>query len=231
MSPARRAGPEDAENDMRAKVPAAAVFLAAFVLSPPAAAPAAETSESGRTYSARAGYWIPEEDIMKDNLGSGLSFGASYSLPIGPRRWVDFEIIYWSGEGDLPVEKFQGGRTFKHSKVFILPLLVGLRTEPQQFGALRLFVFGSAGLTIVKEEVQIRVEPPGEDTEGTNTLSSAFLGVHFGGGAQYPVSPRSSAFIELRYSLGNADTDPVGGIIGNSIGLGGLGVYGGVRIR
>jgi len=210
-------------------IPLAAVALA-LVLQTPARA----QDQTPRTFGLKAGYWIPGEGVLRDVLGSGLSVGASYSLPVRPDRWIDFEVSYWSRSGDLPVlvdEVIPGGRTYRSSNVALLPVTLSLRAEALPVKGVRPFVFGGAGLTVVKEEVHISQTPPGPDSEGTNKLSNAFLGLQFGGGAERDVGERTAAYLEVRFSIVNADTPDVNGLIGNGVSLGGLGIYAGLRIK
>lgn len=198
------------------------------------AAARAAPGETPRTFGFKAGYWIPGEEILRDVLGSGPSVGASYSLPIRSDRWVDFEVLYWSGSGDLPVlidETIPNGKTFRSSKTKLVPLALSIRAEAAPVRGARPFVLGGLDLTVVKEEVNIRQTPPGSDSGGTNKLSNAFLGFHFGGGAQYEINAKVTAYLEMRFSIVNADSPDVNGLIGNGVSLGGLGIYGGLRIR
>jgi opacity protein-like surface antigen len=193
---------------------------------------AAAADETPRTYGFKAGYWIPGEELFREVLGSGISLGAAYSLPLRPNRWLDFEVLYWSGEGDFePQIDELGGKTFRTSRVLLLPLALSLRAEAEPLRGIQPFVLGGIDLNIVKEEVDIVQTQDGPDTGGTNSLSNAFLGVHLGAGAQYKVSPRVITYLEARMSISNADTEDVDGIIGNSVSLGGLGIFAGVRIK
>lgn len=209
-----------------------AIALCCLILLPGATSVAAD--ETPRTFAVKAGYWIPGEQVLRDVLGSGLSVGAAYSLPLRPGRWIDFEVLYWSGSGDLPTlidETIPGGMTFRTSEVKLVPLALSLRAEATHIRGVQPFVLGGIDLTVVKEEVDIEQTPAGPNTSGTNSLSNAFLGVHFGGGAQYEVSPKAIVYLEIRFSIVNADTPDVNGLIGNGVSLGGLGIFAGVRIR
>lgn len=193
---------------------------------------ASAADETPRTYGFKAGYWIPGEGIIRDVIGGGVSIGAAYSLPLRSNRWLDFEALYWRGEGDLdPLEDDLGGVTYRTSRITLVPLALSLRAEAPPLRRITPFVLGGVDLNIVKEEVDIVQTPEGPDTRGTNSLSNAFLGLHFGGGAQLEVNDKATAYVEARISISNADTEDVSGLIGNGISLGGLGIFGGVRIK
>ena len=166
------------------------------------AATASAADELPRTYGFKAGYWIPSEGLLRDVLGSGISIGAAYSVPLRPNRWLDFELLYWSGEGDLdPLSDDLGGMTFRTSRITLVPLALSLRAVSTSVRGVRPFVLGGVDLNIVKEEVDIVQTPEGPGTRGTNSLSNAFLGLHFGGGAQYEVNAKATAYIEARISI------------------------------
>jgi opacity protein-like surface antigen len=187
--------------------------------------------EIPHAYGFKAGYWIPGEELLRDVLGGGASFGVAYSLPLRPNRWLDFEALYWGGKGDMEPRYDDLGVTNRTSKVRLIPLALSLRANGGAVGGVQPFILGGVDLNIVTEEVDIVQTPEGPGTSGTNSLSNAFLGLHAGGGAQYEVTPKATAYIEVRVSVCNADTEDVNGVIGNGVSLGGLGIFAGVRIR
>ena len=210
-----------------------AVAFSWLILSLQAAGAGAE--ELKRTYGFRAGYWIPGEQLLRDVLGSGVAVGASVSLPLRPDRWLDFEVMYWKGTGDFPPledETLLNAITYRTSEVTLAPLALSLRADAARIGWMQPFVLGGIDLNVVKEEVHFRQTHPEEpEQRGTNSLSNAFLGFHVGGGAQFDAGPRAVIHLEFRLSIVNADTTPVGGVVGNGVSLGGTGIFAGVRIK
>jgi hypothetical protein len=191
--------------------------------------------ETPRTYGAKVGYFIPTESLFRDVLGSGVSVGGAYSLPLRPDRWIDFEVFYWRGKGDFPPmmdETIQDAFTYRSTDVILVPFALSLRADLAPIRSLQPFVLGGIDLNIVKEEVDFVQTEPGEpDKRGTNSISNAFLGLHFAAGAGYQIKPKAFLYLELRLSVSNADTKSVGGLIGNGVSLGGAGVFAGLRIR
>jgi opacity protein-like surface antigen len=203
--------------------------LAVLVL----AAPASSADETLRTYGFKAGYWIPGEKLFRDVLGSGFSLGAAYSLPLKSNKWIDFEVLYWRKSGDLePRVDPDGAVTNASSDVRLVPLALSLRAEALPIRGIQPFILGGIDLNVVKEEVDFRRVEGGLLVEsGINSISNAFFGVHVGGGAQYTINPRAVLHLEARVSIVNADTRGVGGVIGNGVSLGGVGIFAGVRIK
>ena len=208
-----------------------AVLLWVAALAPPQAS--AENSD--RAYSFKAGYWIPTEGVVRDVLGDGISFGGALSLPLRSNRWLDFELSYWKRSGDFPPledETLPGAVTERRSEVTIVPLSLSLRVEALPMRGIKPFFLGGVDLNVVKEEVDfIQTQPDEPDLVGTNSLSNAFLGFHFGGGAEMDVRAQTAVFFEVRASVVNADTDDVGGLVGTGVSLGGIGMFGGVRFK
>ena len=202
-------------------------LIAAFV------ATAALAGETPPTYGVKGGYWFPGERLFREVLGSGPSAGAVYSLPLRPDRWIDFEILYWRGSGDLdPRVDPDGATTTASSDVTLVPLALSLRADSSPIRGIQPFIFGGIDLNVVKEEVAFVLREPGQSpTGGTNSISNAFLGLHVGGGAQYEVGRRTVIHLEARLSIVNADTEGVGGVLGRGVSLGGTGIFAGLRIR
>ncbi len=189
------------------------------------AATSAPADTIPRTYGFKAGHWIPGEELFRDVLGSGLLIGGSYSLSLRPDRWIDFELLYWKGEGDFSPAQNE----IRSSSVTLVPLALSLRADLQAIRGVQPFALGGIDLNIVKEEVEI--VQTDIDQGGTNSLSNAFLGLHFGAGAQYEISPKALLYLEARLSISSADMAGVGGVVGNGTSLGGVGILAGVRTR
>jgi opacity protein-like surface antigen len=197
------------------------------------AAPVALADESPRTYGFKAGYWIPGEKLFRDVLGSGPVIGAVYSLPLRSNRWIDFEVLYWRGSGDLaPRVDTDGTVTTASSDVKLVPLALSLRADALPMRGIQPFILGGIDLNVVKEEVDFKRTGTVATAEGgVNSISNAFFGVHVGGGAQYEISPSTTVHLEARLSIVNADTRGVGGVVGSGVSLGGIGILAGVRIK
>ncbi len=208
-----------------------AVLMLAAAAAPAAAAEPAD--EPPRTYGFKAGYWIPGEKLFRDVLGSGVSLGAAYSLPLRPNRWIDFEVMYWRGSGDLADRiDSDGTLTTATSEVTLAPLALSLRADALPMRGIQPFILGGIDLNIVKENVDFTRSEAGLPVEGgVNSISNAFFGVHVGGGAQYEISTRATLHLEARLSIVNADTGGVGGLVGNGVSLGGVGIFAGIRIK
>jgi hypothetical protein len=199
---------------------------------------AANTSfaeEPRRSYSFKLGYWIPSEALFREVLGSGLALGGAFSLPLRSNRWIDFQIGYWKQSGDmdpLDYETLPGAYTYRTSEVRLMPLSLSLRVEGQPWGRTRPFILGGVDLNAIREEVDFRQTHPTEpEQRGTNTISNAFLGLHFGGGAEIDIRPGNSLFLEGRLSIVNADTEGVGGIVADGVSIGGIGIFAGFRFK
>lgn len=220
----------------RLRGPALALGCGVAVLILAAAAPAesaAPADEQPRTYGFKAGYWIPGEKLFRDVLGPGVSIGAAYSLPLKPNRWIDFEVMYWRGSGELADRIDPDGTlTTATSEVTLAPLALSLRADALPMRGIQPFILGGIDLNIVKEDVDFTRSEAGLPVEGgVNSLSNAFFGVHVGGGAQYEISARATMHLEARLSIVNADTRGVGGLVGNGVSLGGVGIFAGIRIK
>jgi opacity protein-like surface antigen len=215
----------------------ALLWVAAALGAAPAALAAdpASGGDSGQVYSFKAGYWMPTEGVVSDILGGGVSFGGALSLPLRSNRWLDFELSYWKRSGDFPPledETLPGAVTERNSEVTLVPLSLSLRVEALPMRGVKPFFLGGVDLNVVKEEVAfVQTQPDEPDLGGTNSLSNAFLGFHFGGGAEMDVRAQTPVFFEVRVSVVNADTDDVGGLVGNGVSLGGIGIFGGVRFK
>jgi hypothetical protein len=199
------------------------------------AEPSTSMEEPRRSYSLKVGYWIPSEGIFRNVLGNGISFGGAFSLPLRSGRWIDFQIGYWSKSGDLApleYETLPGAATFRNSDIRLMPLSLSLRAEGQPLRGVRPFLLGGIDLNAIREEVTFRETTPGKpDKTGTNTLSNAFLGFHFGGGAEMDLRPTTALFLEGRVSIVNADTEGVDGLLVGGVSLGGVGISAGLRFK
>jgi len=208
----------------------------ALALSALSLAPSGAFGENQRrSYGFRVGYWIPTETLIRDALGSGVAFGGTFSLPLRSNRWIDFQLGYWSGSGDLEpleYETIPGAVTYRTSDMRLIPLSLSLRFEGQPLSGVKPFILGGVDLNSVREEVAFRETTPGEpDNTGTNTISNAFLGFHVGGGAETDLRPTMSLFAEGRVSIVNADTEGVGGLLVGGVSLGGVWISGGLRFK
>jgi opacity protein-like surface antigen len=195
----------------------------------------ASAESSDRSYSFEAGYWVPTEGLLRDVLGGGVTFGGTVSLPLHEGRWIDFGLGYWRKSGDFPPledETLPGALTYRRSEVTLVPLSLSFRAEGTAQRGIRPFVRGGVDLNAVKESVHFRQTHPTKPVQqGTNSISNAFLGFHFSGGAEKDLNPRTSLLFQVTVSVVNADTEGVGGLVAGGVSLGGIGFLAGLRYR